>query len=97
MCNVIFCGIYSIEIGPCSQNHDLSVINTVRCGCDEFQYRSDDEHISLLAEYKAKFESPKGTPYLALTGELRGVFCEGLGLAITWTRAVTSNRVIGLG
>ena len=28
------------------------------------------------AEHKSEFERPKDTPYLALTGELWGVYCE---------------------
>ena len=30
-------------------------------------------------EYKSEFVSAKDTPYLALTGELWGVFCEDFG------------------
>ena len=31
------------------------------------------------AEYKPQFEPTKYTPYLALRGELRDVFCEDMG------------------
>ena len=31
------------------------------------------------AEYECKFEPTKDTPYLALTGEITGVFCDHFG------------------
>ena len=47
------------------------------CAVITLQY-NDIAYISAVTEvqYKSEFESTKDTPYLALMGELWGVFCE---------------------
>ena len=54
-------------------------MNTLGCRYNEIQYDML-LHTSLTeADYKLEFEHTKDTPYLALAGELWGVFCEDFG------------------
>ena len=38
-----------------------------------------NSNVMIAAEHKSDFALTKGTPYLALTGELWGVCCEDMG------------------
>ena len=53
----------------------------VGCSYNAVQYKHDIAHITSVteAQYKSEFKLAKDTPYLGLTGELWGVFCEDFG------------------
>ena len=60
----------------------VPLIYYVQLGAVITQYKEHDStYITTRSEFKyeLEFEHTKDTPYLALTGELWGVFCEDFG------------------